>query len=415
MPLKRLDFSDPQGVKGACDRKAATIKSHMRVFLNSGNDIKTPEQMFKAMVSFGGVPSLNVTLCEPFTSVETTAFKIDGVSLLSNIEYSAEGIRVWRAYGIGPGKIVYQEKSSGQGSGALPALDVAQVHRSNFSSIKGRTTASAKPSGDEKESTGSGGEDAWTSLFACPEDGCIKRFTSHSSVLRHLDCGKHQYTLEHKTLYDKAAVQYAEQLEGEGATMVPVISVPTKHASARNLDIGWALKVTGPRRTRFTVAQQSYLTKKFKLAEVKGQKADPASLARSMMHAKDINGTRMFHSDDFLTANQIGGFFSRLASKKTLPDEAENEVMEAARYEADIDTMISQVVDDLTRRHPIVFDSFNLCELSSKGKLDTLAIPLLREMCCHFGIAVDDIKVRHRKPYIEKLKTPSDKCTCKQL
>ena len=228
----------------------------MRVLLNSGNDIETPEQMFKAMVSFGGVPSLNITLCEPFTSVETPAFNIDGVSLLSNIEYSAEGIRVWRPYGIGPGKIVYQQKSSGQGSGALPALVVAQVHRSTFSSIKGRTTASAKPSGDEKEFTGSGRVDGSTSLFACPEDGCIKRFIRHSSVLRHLDCGKHQYTLEHETLYDKAAVRYAEQLEGQGATMVPVISVPTKHASARNLDIGWALKVTGPRRTRFTVAQR---------------------------------------------------------------------------------------------------------------------------------------------------------------
>ena len=143
--LKRLDFSDPQGGNGACDHKAATIKSHMRVFLNSGNDIETPEQMFKAMVSFGGVPSLNVTVCEPFSRVETPAFKIDGVSLSSNIEYSAEGIRVWRAYGIGLGKVVLQQKSSGQGTGALPALVVAQVHRSNFSSIKGRTIASARP------------------------------------------------------------------------------------------------------------------------------------------------------------------------------------------------------------------------------------------------------------------------------
>ena len=83
------------GRKGcACDCKAATIKSHMRVFLNSGNDVETPEQMFEAMSSFSGVPSLNVTLCEPFTSVETPAFEIDGVSLLSNIEYLAEGIRI---------------------------------------------------------------------------------------------------------------------------------------------------------------------------------------------------------------------------------------------------------------------------------------------------------------------------------
>lgn len=193
------------------------------------------------------------------------------------------------------------------------------------------------------------------------------------------------------------------------------MNVSTKHARKRSLDIGWALKVTGPRRTRFTDAQRSYLTKNFKLGEMTGQKADPALVARSTMHAKDINGTRMFHSDDFLTANQIEGFFSRLASKKTLPiEEAEIEVMEAARYEADIDTMIFQVVDDLTPRHPIVFDSFNLCELSSNGKLNTLAIPLLREMCCHFGIAVDDIKVRRRKPYIAKLKTLSNKCTCKQ-
>ena len=35
--IKRLDFSDPQGGKAACDRKAATIKSHMRIHLNAGN------------------------------------------------------------------------------------------------------------------------------------------------------------------------------------------------------------------------------------------------------------------------------------------------------------------------------------------------------------------------------------------
>ena len=29
--IRRLDFTDAQGGKGACDRKAATIKVHMRV------------------------------------------------------------------------------------------------------------------------------------------------------------------------------------------------------------------------------------------------------------------------------------------------------------------------------------------------------------------------------------------------
>ena len=32
--VKRMDFCDSQAGKGACDRKAATIKSHMKIFLN---------------------------------------------------------------------------------------------------------------------------------------------------------------------------------------------------------------------------------------------------------------------------------------------------------------------------------------------------------------------------------------------
>ena len=39
--IPQLDFSDPQGEKGSCDRKAATIKSHMRLHLNAGNDVAT--------------------------------------------------------------------------------------------------------------------------------------------------------------------------------------------------------------------------------------------------------------------------------------------------------------------------------------------------------------------------------------
>lgn len=54
--LRRMDFSDPQGGKGSCDRKAATIKSHMAIHLNSGHDIETASQMQEAIESFGGVP-----------------------------------------------------------------------------------------------------------------------------------------------------------------------------------------------------------------------------------------------------------------------------------------------------------------------------------------------------------------------
>ena len=38
--LRIMDFSDPQGGKGSWDRKAATVKSHMAIHLNSGHDIE---------------------------------------------------------------------------------------------------------------------------------------------------------------------------------------------------------------------------------------------------------------------------------------------------------------------------------------------------------------------------------------
>ena len=63
--VMQLDFSDPQCGKGACDRKAATIKAHMLTHLIAGHDIETPAQMCEAMLSSDGVQSVSVTLCFP--------------------------------------------------------------------------------------------------------------------------------------------------------------------------------------------------------------------------------------------------------------------------------------------------------------------------------------------------------------
>ena len=58
--VKRLDFCDPQGGKGVCNRKVASIKAHMRIQLNEGHDIESGEQMVSAIKSAGGVAGLNV-------------------------------------------------------------------------------------------------------------------------------------------------------------------------------------------------------------------------------------------------------------------------------------------------------------------------------------------------------------------
>ena len=89
--IRRLDFSDPQGGKAACDRKAATIKSHIRIYLKAGNDIETLEQMRDAILSSGGVPGVNVALCETVQVPTVLSSKVEGISQLNNVEY-----KYWR-------------------------------------------------------------------------------------------------------------------------------------------------------------------------------------------------------------------------------------------------------------------------------------------------------------------------------
>ena len=36
--VKQVDFIDPQGGKGTCGRKAASIKVHMQRYINEGHD-----------------------------------------------------------------------------------------------------------------------------------------------------------------------------------------------------------------------------------------------------------------------------------------------------------------------------------------------------------------------------------------
>ena len=415
--VKRLDFSDPQGGKGACDRKAATIKAHMLTHLNAGHDIETPTQMCEAILSSGGVQSVSVALCESIVSPPMVHYKIDGVSTLSNIEISKEGIREWRAYGVGPGRLIPQKFDLPSSEG-LPSITVIQAHPSSFSSAVKRRADTTQSSGFRASAaqteTNEESKASAEGLFTCPEEGCTKTFLRHSTLMQHLDCGKHQRALENATLFDKAALEYAEQLEGQ-ATLVPVVSrVSMGAGNTHPQNMGWALKSSGSRRTRFTPAQKSYLTTKFMLGEQTGKKTDPAAVARSMMCAKDSNGSRLFTSEDYLTTNQIAGFFSRLASKKSLAEEEQQADIEVAVYEASRDELVKEVARELAPKHPIVYDMYNLCELSLQKKLSDFSITMLKDICIFFEIGISDVTVRRKKPYINKLQSLCQSCECQK-
>ena len=77
----------------------------MKFHLNQGNYIETAHQMFNAMTSSVGVHGLNVTLCKSLQTPHNQIHaKLEGVSSFSNVKYNKTYLRVWKAYGIGPGK-----------------------------------------------------------------------------------------------------------------------------------------------------------------------------------------------------------------------------------------------------------------------------------------------------------------------
>lgn len=104
--IMQIDFSDPQGGKGAADRLAATCKAHIRAFINEGNDVTNASQLNDALLSCGGVRGVRVTCRQSIqeTSNMESIPKIPNISKLNNFEFHEGFMKAWRAYGIGEGK-----------------------------------------------------------------------------------------------------------------------------------------------------------------------------------------------------------------------------------------------------------------------------------------------------------------------
>lgn len=391
--VKYLDFSDAQGGQGPCDRKAASIKSHMKIHLNQGSNIDTAKEMVDAIQSSGGVPAVDVSLCnsaqDPAPSLNV---KIAGVSLISNIVFNNGSLPVWRAYEIGPGKCIHLKDIGIPQLVQIPSLvkcdegTATTMPNAHFMKVKSRR----QPCSDNSQQCSDTKEETVTEtsptvhIFSCPEEGCMKVYQRFSSLQHHLDLGKNECALEHETLLDRAELGYAERLQGHSGS-VPQIEQVRKQLNLSNqpfLPMGWALKSSHVKRTRFTQKQRDYLSSKFRIGESTGQKADAASVSKSMTPAGDSNGNRLFSSSEFLTSQQVSSFFSRLSSKPKLEDdemmESDFEENQNVENEKAFDGLRSEVLQEVALTNPICYDRYNICELTANSKLSIFAIQMLK-------------------------------------
>ena len=147
--IKRYDFSDAQSGKDMCDRRIASAKSHIRRYLNEGNDINTASDMKKALDSYGGVKGCRASV----VSVDTTKQQISthkwtGITSFNNFEFTKTGVRVWKAYNIGKGQLIKRkdllEMAPSQGNTGLiaylPFIDPEKVHRQSEKTVRESST-----------------------------------------------------------------------------------------------------------------------------------------------------------------------------------------------------------------------------------------------------------------------------------
>ena len=213
---------------------------------------------------------------------------------------------------------------------------------------------------------------------------------------------------------------YATKLE-RGAGVLPEIVDEGASKSVEDdgsvLPMGWALKSAGVQRKNLTVAQKNYLTEVFQVGERTGQKADPTSVSKEMRRVKRSDGSNIFDKCDYLTPLQIAGFFSRLSAKKTYSVEQSSEEEELERNELitekAIEQMSNEVAKALALQHPIMYETYNICEIVGQSRLAKFLIRTLQNICAALELDVASMIGKRKQPYMEIIEGIVARCGCK--
>ena len=422
----------------ARDRSSAHQKSHVNRFRNEGNDVMTAEQVKRALESHGGIQSVVPYVVEyPQSASKCPTPRIPDVSLFRNYQYCNDGLKVWKAYNIGTGKLVAWENLVKDGK-ILPSeiRIIESGSQGNRESIKKVNTCfpaelsgPAKPVGSPEES---GDEDRDCGLFSCPEPGCVKQYITMGRLEKHIAAEKHSLQDVSEPLGDKVIKKWAQQFQQvtsenlssqlknklSSLRLTEDLSVTTHQV----LQKGWALKVP-KRATRFPDKVRNYLQEKFDVGNATGHKADPLQVSIDMRCARDELGRRLFAASECLQTQQIRSFFSRLAAaqRKKVQSPAnliEDEVRDlesdtqAEQYETELQELREGIIAEVAEKHPICYERFNLCELSQQNKLKKFSIDMLVRICEHFELDIATVSRNRKEGFIHQLKELIESCSC---
>ena len=270
--------------------------------------------------------------------------------------------------------------------------------------------------------------------YQCNEPGCSYVSANLEVLQDHVNFGRHgQSSKDNEGIYDRLRREWAHKfatlsIEPINRTLNVPVQVPYSCHDWTPESRRWALQKPRGAGTRFSENVKAYLRSRFDTGELTGRKSDPNQVSQEMRVSRNLDGTRKFNREEWLTKTQIQSFFSRLAAmkrKRRTEDqentqggdgaEAENEeqlLEDEIEFlnEKHRNHVIQEVLDHVGLEHPITYDGYNICELAKLDKLSQFKVKDLKEMCNFFELSP---KARDTKPLlIERIKRMVEECCC---
>ena len=404
-------YSEPQSGKDICDRILCPMKTSIRTYYNEGHDVLTAVDMRDALTQHP-VKGTTVAVSVIDESKNTLSVnKIDQFSTFHNFTYESSGLRVWKCYGIGEGKLIPYEDIyiTHQGPTMLQTTESQGFYdHPEKREIRRRAEASK-----ETESP--------TALFHCSVHGCIDAFETFVQLELHLDVGKHnirklnQFDAIRRDWALKFASVSTENFKACSSDSTKQQTSVEGSTVSVSLQRGWAL--SKPRsNARFSEKVKEYLTARFALGVRSGCKADPAQVAAAMRNAKNESNERLFTRTEWMTKTQVQGFFSRLAAKHRKDQGAidlsanQEEDVQCLQENSDRHDLLDMVNGEINVSHPICYDTYDLCERYQSNTLKEFNVAMLKAICNYLEIPV---KSRDKKQVlIDKLEDMISECEC---
>ena len=133
-----------------------------------------------------------------------------------------------------------------------------------------------------------------------------------------------------------------------------------------------------------------------------------------MRRAKNENGERRFAVGEFLSPQQAKSYSSRSAAKiKQVGSVAEIDVP-AIDEEMAHSSARDKIIQECQLSHPILYDTYNLCQLYATNKLTRFIISFLQDICTYFQLEIDSLPATRKAPYVGLINELIKPCTCKE-